>query len=67
MQFHIPTMWKVEGLNCGPEKATYVSFDGHSISLGVRFWPLLGCKMFQLSQMSVLSSRVAPELGALIL
>src|SRR5947199_1498462 len=20
MQFHIPTMWKVEGLNCGPEK-----------------------------------------------
>jgi hypothetical protein len=44
MQFHIPTTWKVEGLNCGPEKATYGSFGGHSICLDVRFWPSLGCK-----------------------
>src|SRR5579871_4707807 len=56
MQFHIPTMWQVDGLNCGPDKATYGSFDGHSIYLEVRFWPSLGCKVFQPSQMSVQSS-----------
>ena len=67
MQFHISTMWKAEGFNCGPEKATYGSFDGHSLCLDVRSWPSLGYKMSQLSQMSVLSSRAAPEPGALIL
>jgi hypothetical protein len=66
MQFHIPTTWEVEGFNCGPEKATYGSFGGHSICLDVRFWPSLGCKVFQPSRMSVLSSRTALEPGALI-
>jgi hypothetical protein len=67
MLFHIPTMWKVEGLNCGPEKVTHGSFGVHSIGLDVHFWPSLDCKMFPRSQMSVLSSRTAPEPFTLIL
>jgi hypothetical protein len=55
MQFHIPTMWKVEGLNCGPEKATHGSFEVHSIGLDVRFWLSLDCKMFPRSQMLVVT------------